>query len=171
MRSGIQRHAAALLVSVIAVTAACTPRPPARFANTFASKEALARAVAGAIAARDARRLESLAISEAEFRESIWPQLPASRPEVGMPVDYVWADTSTKSRGHLARLLSTYGGRRLEIESVAFGRPTTNYGTFRVHGGTRLTVRTIEGEERTVRLLGSMVEAAGGWKVYSYIVD
>lgn len=135
------------------------------------SKEAAARAVADAIAAGDVRRLEAIAISEAEFRNSIWPRLPASRPAVGMPVEYVWADTSTKSRGHLAQLLQTHGGRRFEVQSVSFGRPTIDYGDFRVHREARLTVRTTQGDLRTVRLFGSMIEAAGAWKVFSFIVD
>jgi hypothetical protein len=136
-----------------------------------ATKEAAAQAVADALAARDVARLTSLAITDAEFRKNIYPALPASAPEVGMPVEYLWGDTNLKSRGQLAETLQEHGGRRLTVESVRFAGRSIDYDGFRVHSDTRVTVRGDAGQRREVRLFGSMIETSTGWKVYSYIVD
>jgi hypothetical protein len=150
---------------------ACGSESPARLTNTHPSKEALAQAVVDAVMSRDRGALAALAVTEAEFRAQIWPRLPASRPEMGMPVDYLWADTSTKSRSHLARLLAEHGGRRAVVAAVRFGGPTTDYGTFRVSAETVLTLRDQDGRQTEERWFGSAIESAGGWKVYSYVVD
>jgi hypothetical protein len=141
------------------------------WAHARASSDALARDVVNALAARDAATLEALAVSRSEFTASIWPELPASRPEVGMPAEYVWADTASKSRAHLARLLAESGGGPMTVEAVSFGGPSRNYGAFRIHPDARLTVRDESGHRSERRLFGSMIETAHGWKVYSYIVD
>jgi len=49
------------------------------------------------------------------------------------------------------------------------GEPST-YGDDTVHRGIELVVATGQGEER-IRLLGSMIEQGGRWKVFSYVVD
>ena len=88
-----------------------------------------------------------------------------------MPVDYLWAETSAKSRGHLARLLGEFGGQVLWVEAVSFGSAATDYGRFRTHAKTLLAARDSDGKTRTVRLFGSMLETHSGWKIFSYIVD
>jgi len=146
-------------------------RPEVTFTNTFPTEQAAATAVLQALAARDQARLEALSVTEAEFRKAIWPYLPASAPDVGMPASYVWEDTSRRSRGELAQVLLEEGGRTLELEAVTFSGPARDYGPFRIYPEARLTVRDRDGERRVVRLFGSMVEADGAWKVYSYILD
>jgi len=164
---------ALLLLVALALATACGleagPREP--YANAFASKEAAAAAVVEAMAARDAERLAALTVTEVEFRKNIWPHLPASRPEVGMPFEYLWAETSAKSRGYLAQVLQEHGGRRFEVRHVAFGGDVTDYGPFRIHPETRLTVVDEGGRSETLRLFGSMVEANGEWKLFSFVVD
>jgi hypothetical protein len=88
-----------------------------------------------------------------------------------MPADYVWAETSFKSRAELAQTLRTYGGRHYVVEGVRFGGAATVYRGFTVHRQGELTLRDLDGEVHQVRLFGSLVETAAGWKVYSYVVD
>lgn len=161
-----------LLIAVALCAAACgsdAPREP--YTHVFPTKEAAAEAVLDAIAARDAARLERLAVTAAEFRKNVWPHLPSSRPEVGMPVEYVWADTNLRSRGELAATLEQYGGRRTRLVEVSFAGAVTDYGSFRVHRESRLHVRDESGDRHDVRMFGSMIETPAGWKVFSYIVD
>jgi hypothetical protein len=163
---------AALGLLMWAGAAACGdagPREPYR--NTFPTREAVARAVVDALAARDAERLAALAVSHVEFRKNIWPRLPASRPAIGMPLAYVWEDTSVRSRASLAGILREFGGRRLRVEAVSFAGEAADYGAFRLHPKTRLTVTDDAGRRSTIRVMGSLLEAAGGWKVFSFVVD
>jgi hypothetical protein len=160
----------ASLASAAALAAGCGGGPPA-FVNTFPSKEAAAGAVVQALAARDVRRLEALAVSEDEFKTRVWPALPASVPAFGMPADYAWADTAAKSHAALSSLVAANGGRRFEVERVSFGDTPRDYGPFRVHPRAQLEVRDATGARGTARLFGSMLEAEGRWKVFSYVAD
>ena len=77
--------------------------PP--LANTSASPEALAAAVLDALARGDRARLDALALTEQEFRDHVWPDLPAARPERNLPFSYVWGDLHQKSNLSLAQTL------------------------------------------------------------------
>jgi hypothetical protein len=140
-------------------------------ANTYASPHAAASAVLGALAQRDVATLRALALNEQEFREHIWPELPASRPERNLPFSYVWGDLHQKSEAALQRTLEEHGGRRYALSGVRFAGETTRYATYAVHRDTTLRVRDESGRESEVRLFGSTLEKDGAWKVFSYVVD
>lgn len=163
MQSG-RRLASALLILSLA---ACTRPIP----NSQASVDALAQAVLDAVAARDEGALRRLALDEQEFRQYVWPELPASRPERNLPFSYVWGDLRTKSEASLAGVLQEHGGRRYQLERVRFGGGVTQYDTSVVHRDSTLEVRGPDGERARIQLFGSVIERAGGFKVFSYVVD
>ena len=139
--------------------------------HTFSSPEALSEAVLLALAAHDADGLENLALSELEFRTAVWPDLPSSRPERGVPFDYAWGDLHQKSNNALRRLISRYGGQRYELVGVRFAGETTPYRTYQVHRETVLDLCDEAGEELTLALFGSVLERDGEFKLFSYVVD
>jgi hypothetical protein len=167
------RRTGALAVLCLAlVGAACrSAGSDIPLAHTADSPPALAREVLDALARGDRARLEELALTEDEFRTVVWPRLPSSRPEVGLPVDYAWSDLHQKSVGDMLTTLESLRGRRLELVDVAFRGETTDYEEFRVHRKSVLQVRAESGEVKQVRLFGSMIEYAGQVKVFSYVVD
>ena len=101
----------------------------------------------------------------------MYPLLPASRPERNTAAAFLWSLSEPRSRNSLAGTLSRHGGTRLELVAVDFLGETTDYGAFRVHRETVLTVRTPEGDQRVMRLFGSMIEQDGRYKIYSFVVD
>lgn len=141
-----------------------------RLANTRQSPEALAVDVLAALERRDRAQLEAMAVSEAEFRDCVWPRLPASRPERNLPMSYVWGDLQQKSRVGLAHALHEHGQKRYTLDRVTFSGET-DYGDYRVHREARLAVRTPEGEVQEIRVCGSMLEQDGAWKVFSYVTE
>lgn len=159
-----RRLASALLC--LSLAACARPIP-----NSEVSVEALAQAVLDAVAARDEAALRRLALDEQEFREHVWPELPASRPERNLPFSYVWGDLRTKSDAGLAGVLRDHGGRRYQLERVRFEGSITQYETSVVHRDSRLEVRGPDGERNTIQLFGSVIQKAGGFKVFSYVVD
>jgi hypothetical protein len=162
--SGGRRLAAALLCLSLA---ACARQIP----HSQASVDALAQAVLDAVAARDETALRRLALDEQEFREHVWPELPASRPERNLPFSFVWGDLRTKSDAGLAAMLRDHGGRRYRLERVRFGGGITQYQSSVVHRESTLEVRGPDGERDTIQLFGSVIQKAGGFKVFSYVVD
>ncbi|MBI4487099.1 MAG: hypothetical protein HY655_13925 [Acidobacteria bacterium] len=157
-------------MGVVLAQAACAPSSPL-LANTFPSPHATAAAVLDALARRDVATLRALALSEQEFRDQIWPELPAARPERNLPFSYVWGDLHQKSAAALARTVERHGGRRYALSAVWFAGETTRYATYTVHRDTTLRVRDARGVESELRLFGSAVEKDGAWKVFSYVVD
>jgi hypothetical protein len=158
-----------VLVIGLAALAACGPSK-APLADTRDSAAAVAEAVIAAITTGDRAALSSLALSEQEFRDHVWPELPAARPERNLPFSYVWGDLRQKSDGSLGALLATHKGQRYTLVAVRFG-DRTPYQTYTVHRASTFVVRDTGGQEQELRLCGSMIEQGGRWKVFSYVVD
>src|SRR5688500_10220904 len=97
-----------LIVVGATVLSSCSvgPSPAPPLANACQSLESLAAAVLDAVALRDEVRLRSLALNEQEFREHVWPELPAARPERNLPFSYVWGDLRQKGAASLELLLA-----------------------------------------------------------------
>jgi hypothetical protein len=127
--------------------------------------------VLDALARRDVATLEALPLTEAEFRQTVWPQLPSSRPAVNLPVEYAWRDLNQKSRGYLNALVQRLGGERLTLVRVEFAGETTRYETFVVRRKTVVVARDEDGTEQRLRLFGSILERHGRFKLFSYVVD
>jgi hypothetical protein len=128
-------------------------------------------AVLDGIARGDTAALRGLALNEQEFREHIWPELPASRPERNLPFSYVWGDLHQKSEMALGQTLARHGGRRYTLVSVRFAGDTTRYPSYTVFRETVLSVRDEQGVETDLRVFGSSLAKDDSWKVFSYVVD
>ena len=146
----------------------CNSAPP--LTNTRESPVVLARAVVDALLRRDRAALEGLALSEREFRDHVWPDLPASRPERNLPFSYVWGDLHQKSVNALSGTLARRGGRSYNVQRVTFAG-VTDYPDARVHRGATFHVLEEAGGEGELRVCGSMYEKDSGWKVFSYVID
>jgi hypothetical protein len=131
----------------------------------------LAQSVLEAFEQRDLNRLRGLALTEREFRDYVWPELPSARPERNLPFSYVWGDLRQKSEQSLAATLERHGGRRYTLVSVRFGGEATNYPSYVVYRETVLRVREDSGATQDLRFFGSTIEKDQGWKVFSYVVD
>ena len=166
LRPRIPRIAAVGVFAALA--AACSAPPP--LADTSPSPEALARAVLEAVSTGDRAALEAMALSEAEFREHVWPELPAARPERNLPLSYVWGDLHQKSTQQMSVTLRKHGGKHYELVRLTFS-DVTPYAGFRIHRKATFRVRDASGQETDVRLCGSMIEQDGAWKVFSYVVE
>lgn len=146
----------------------CSRVPP--LAHTHPSADAAMTAVLTALAARDRTALDALALSEQEFKDHVWPDLPSARPERNMPFSYVWGDLRQKSQASLGRTLQQYGGKRFTLARVSFSGET-KYSRAVVHREATVTVRDEQGYTVDLRVCGALIEQNGGWKVFSYVVD
>ena len=158
-------------VGVGIVLSGCGSSSSPLLTTTYPPPEALATAVLGAVERRDAATLRGLALDEQEFRDQVWPELPAARPDRNLPFSYVWGDLRQKSEEGLAQTLARYGDRKYMLVSVRMAGETTRYSTYAVHRETVLQVRDDTGTQADLRLFGSTIEKDGAWKVFSYVVD
>lgn len=158
-----------LLLFLSTTLAACGPRVTP-LAHTAESPEALARAVLGAFAAGDRGALDGLALSESEFRDHVWPELPAARPERNLPFSYVWGDLRQKSEASLVATLDAFERRKAELVAVRFGEVTRST-SYTVHRDAVFVVRGPDGATEDLRVCGSFLEKDGRWKVFSYVAS
>jgi hypothetical protein len=173
LRSKAPWLAGGLFLLVAAAMAACDAADAEpRLTSTFESPEALARAVLEAVSNEDVGTLKSLPLTKDEFRLYVWPKLPASRPERGLPLEYAWGELNQKSRNAIATNYALYKGRRLELVSIRFKDGKTDYESFIVHRKSLLRVRDPEsGAEQNLELFGSVMEWKGKYKLFSYVTD
>jgi hypothetical protein len=151
------------------VTLACRPaRAP--LTDSADSAEALAASLVAAYRSSDRAALERLTMTEAEFRQWVWPHLPAARPERNLPFSYVWGDLHQKSDASLQQLFSRYAGRDMAAESVRFAA-VSSYGDATVHREAQVLVSSPAGSGEPLRLSGSFLEVDGRWKLFSFVVD
>jgi hypothetical protein len=158
------------LIATLLASGACSPTLPP-LANTAASPEALARSVLQLVGEGNRPGLEALAVSEQEFRDHVWPDLPAARPERNLPFSYVWMDLRQKSDLHLSQTLAKHRGQPMQFIGIEFTGEVTRYRTCTVHRESVMSVRMPDGSERQLRLFGSMLEQDGRFKVFSYVVE
>lgn len=138
---------------------------------TFETPEALARAVLKALADEDGESLSSFALSKEQFRLYVWPQLPSSRPERGVPFEFGWGDLYQKSHNSLLRTYDRYQGQKLELLELEFEDGFTDYDAYVVHRDARVKVRYEDGREEWLDLFGSVMEWQGKYKLFSYVTD
>lgn len=153
----------------LVLTTGCDTATP--LAHGQLSAEDLAEDVLRALAGRDRASLEALALSDREFREHVWPELPASGPERNLPYYYVWGELHQKSQIGLTQTLAEHGGKPMTLVGVRFAGETTRYPSYTVHREATFRVRNAAGSESDVRVCGSMLEKDNVWKVFSYVVD
>lgn len=142
---------------------------PARFERTFESPEALAAEVLRALQAEDLDRLRALPLSRKEFEDWVWPELPVSRPERNVPIDYVWGQLEQRSRGALQTMFSANRGRRYTVVRVVYEGETTEYESFAVHRKARVVALEESGRTRRLALFGSVLEHQGRFKLFSFV--
>jgi hypothetical protein len=164
------RRRSSLVIGALALCAglACSSVPP--LANASGSPESLAASVLEALARSDRARLDAIALSEQEFRNHVWPGLPAARPERNLPFSYVWKDLHQKSTISLLRTMEDQGGKRYTLKRVTFSGKT-NYAGYIVHRDARFEVTDAAGTSTSLQVCGSFLEKDGVWKVFSYVVD
>lgn len=164
-----------VVLAAVVLTAACsTPAEPtisAPLSNTFDSPEAVARAVLSALAERNVDRLRALPLSEAEFRGHVWPELPTSRPERNVPLEYAWGQLKQQSDAFLQQTIARYAGKQLTFVSARFTGDTTQYASFSVMRESEIVATDETGRDLILRLYGSVMVKDGRYKVFSYVID
>lgn len=154
--------------------AAVAPAPDmkdaARFDGLQPSLDALGSRFLEALASSDRDALRSIAISKEEFERNVWPKLPASRPGSNLTPDWVWSQYALKNNASFESLMQRYGGQQYEYAGLEFRGETRDYGDFLLH--MESVLRVVDGgEEKKVRLFGSVIEQAGQFKIYGFVVD
>jgi|SRR5215831_594433 len=121
---------------------------------------------------RDERKLKTLAISKPDFKKFIWPSLRHTVvAKLGINADTFYAMSVNESETGLGSTLKEFGGRKcdvLQVGPITAERHPIRRKRFSAYSGPAVTIRDANGNERTVHVVGGMVELGGVYKVSTY---
>lgn len=131
--------------------------------------DALGRHVLHALVRQDTSALERVRLTEREHNEEVWPELPASAPEVNFPIDYAWTNIQNRNRRSLGRILPLLADRTLGYQGVECRGETETFDTFVVHTDCYVIFSVDEGPLRwEIQAFKDAIERAGGYKIFRY---
>ena len=155
--------------TTLAAPAASSAAATSRLTNAAPTPRDLAEKVLEAIRSRDVEVLESIRITEGEYKTRIWPEFPqASSPKNTIPAGFHWGLLDLKSRQGAAKAIRAFGGTDFELLELVETRPAREYATFRLVDYELRVRRRQDGEEGLLRFLGSLVVMDDGCKLLSY---
>jgi len=136
--------------------------------GAFGSLEALGRGFVEVLSRGDQKELEGMTLTRSEFEQLVYPELPAGRPGSNVTAEFLWGQTQLKSRAGLLKTMSK-AGKKFEFCGIRFEKGERKYRHFTIHGDSRLQLKDAEGVVREYQLFGSVIEADGRFKIYSYV--
>jgi hypothetical protein len=139
------------------------------FPGSAASLDDLGRGVLEALAAGDSAALEDFRLSEAEHNDVVWPELPASAPEVSFPVDMAWLNIHMRNRSALVRISPFYEGRSPTYGTTECRGDTERFETFDVLTDCWVLFE-IDGDAGRLeaQLFKDVLVRGGGYKIFRY---
>jgi hypothetical protein len=142
----------------------------AGFENAFPSAEVLVEAVLDALRRKDAPALAAMRVTEKEYKEIVWPELPqANDPRHTLSVDFHWTHLDIRSREGIREALSRYGGVDFELVEILPTGGIKEHSSYRILNRVKLRVRRREdGKEGEIRVFGSIVELGGQAKIVGF---
>jgi hypothetical protein len=130
--------------------------------------EELGQAIVEALNAKSEENLHNLRVDKEQYEKELWPEFPSSRPELNFTPEFAWGNMNKKCLQGVSKWIRIHGGKDYEFVRIQFTSPTQPYKTFKLRRGALLTVRTLEGKEQDLKLLGSVVEKDNYYRLLSY---
>lgn len=153
-----------LLLTVLGCASEVAP-----FESAAASLDGLAAAILDALSREDVAALEAVRLTELEHNEVVWPELPASAPELAFPVDFAWSNIQARNQSALARIDDYYRGRKLTLVGAECRGEKQIFDTFDVL--TDCWVSFKADRQSTIyeaQVFKDVVVRRGGLKIFRY---
>ena len=143
--------------------------PGLRFEGAAPTLDLLGEQVLRALSRSDTSALEWLRLTEHEHNDVVWPELPASAPEVNFPLDFAWGNIEARNQRAIARIVPIFQSRELGFQRVECRGETQQFQTFHVF--TNCFVVFTQGgspELFEAQLFKDVLERGGGLKIFRY---
>ena len=145
------------------------PSTDPRFDGSTETLEGLGRTVMDALISADTVTLASVRLTEEEHNGVVWPELPASRPEVNFPLDFAWSNIELRDRRSMARLLPVFHELEARFRAVQCRGEAQDFESFRVLTDCWILF-DVEGREGPfeAQLFKDVVVRGGGHKIFRF---
>ncbi|MCY3551153.1 MAG: hypothetical protein OXH39_11895 [Candidatus Poribacteria bacterium] len=170
MRRGNERtvHTFYILLTTLFIYSSSVGCEKSDWKNSLDSPCQLGLAVVDALNRKDIEQLDRLRVQREEYLDWIWPAFPASRPPNNFPGDFAWSNLNKKCNIGMRKWIAHFGGHNLKFVDIRFDRPQETYEGFQLLRGTVLTLQNAAGEQRELKILGSVVVKNNRYKLLSY---
>jgi hypothetical protein len=140
---------------------------PGALAGGTRSREALVRAFVRAVEGADTAAVRRMILSRAEFAYLYYPSTEFTHAPKRMSPALLWFLTMQESEKGIGRLFARRGGRPLDYVSSRCAPEPRVEGENRLWDRCTVTLRR-DGETKTERLFGTILERDGRFKFISY---
>ena len=160
---------ALLMLTALGCTSEVTPSEVTPFEGAAASLGGLASGVLDALSREDLAALEAVRLTEREHNEVVWPELPASAPELNFPVDFAWSNIQTRNQSALARIDDYYRGRELTLVGAECRGERQTFEVFDVLTDCWVSFKA-DGESTIyeAQVFKDVIVRSGGHKIFRY---
>ena len=141
---------------------------PVELEGSVASLEQLAFEALEGLADGDRDRMERIRLTAYQHNVLVWPELPASAPEVNYPVDLAWANISRRNERAVGRLLGMYEGRVLSLMSVECRDGVDEFPSFVVYRDCWVSLMVDRARVETRQLFKYVLDWNGQHKIFRY---
>lgn len=143
--------------------------PSLRLEGSVSTVEDVGRRALAALVEGDIPALEALRLTEQEHNDVVWPELPASAPELGFPVDFAWSNIQSRNASALTQIAPLYQGESLVFQDVECRGDVQTFESFQVLTDCWV-VFTRQGSPDVweARLFKDVLVRGGGYKVFRY---
>ncbi len=139
-------------------------------AQTPAPTETVIREALNALSAKDETAIKRLSIDQAEFKKYIWPTIAAQVSGANVNAEKYYAVYSRSSEVGVKEAGDLLGQHKWELVKVA-AEPTRKGKDYQLYGAPIVTVRDEAGQEKTLKLVGGLLERGGSFKVTTFYVS
>lgn len=138
------------------------------FSNGASSIDSLMLTFVSTLNNGDSTGLKALLITEAEHNQLLGPEFHMHYPSVSNEsIPVLWENLNLKTTKGFNKLTGNYFRKNYSFVSVRFEEAVETYRSFRLHQGTVVMLRDSTGNEFELRLLGSVAERSGYFKILS----
>jgi len=140
-------------------------------AQTAGKPEEVIRQALPALVANDQPTLNKLTIDQSEFKRYVWPRLAAQMSGSNTSADKYYLTYQKVNQVGISEANTTLAGKKWEVVKVDLESPQRKGKGFQLYGPPLVTLRDENGQEKTMKLVGGLLERDGAYKVTTYYVS
>ncbi len=154
---------------VIAMGLAGDYRPS--MAQSTGKTEDTLRQVLSALAANDQPALSKLSIDQGDFKKYVWPTMAAQFTGSNMSADKYFTTYQKVSQAGITETRTDLAGKKWEVVKVSLDPPQRKGKGFQLFSPPQITLRDESGQEKTMKVVGGLLEKDGVYKVTTYYLS
>ena len=133
--------------------------------------EEMLRHTVAALAANDQPALQKLSIDQSEFKKYAWPLLAERMTVSNASAEKYYPTFQQVSQLGITEANAALAGKKWEVVKLTLDPPQRKGKGYQLYGPPTVTLRDENGQEKTMKLVGGLLEREGAYLVTTYYVS